>query len=112
MNILGIQGNILNDEWVNESSASLLIDGTLVGCVAEERLSRVKVDGSFPFKAIDDVLKNAGLTIKDIDYLAVPSLHPAETNKKYLLSAISTFFDTGVLLKNKIKDFSWYYLYN
>lgn len=112
MKILGIHGNFHDDTWVNESSVSLVIDGALVNCIAEERLSRIKVDGSFPNKAIKDVLKSANLTIADIDQIAITSLHPAQTNKKYLKSAITTYFDTGVFLTKKIKNFGWNYIYN
>lgn len=112
MKILGIHGNFLNKEWVNESSVSLVVDGKLVACVAEERISRVKVDGSFPAKAISNVLEIAGLKIEDIDSVAITSLHPTQTNKRYLKSAISTYFDTGVFLGKKIKQFGWNYIYN
>jgi carbamoyltransferase len=112
MKILGIHGNFHDETWVNESSVSLVIDGKLINCIAEERLSRVKVDGSFPHKAIKDVLHSANITISDIDHVAITSLHPSETNKKYLKSAISTYFDTGVFLKKKIKQFAWNYVYN
>jgi carbamoyltransferase len=112
MKILGIHGNFMNNDWVNESSVSLVVDGKLVNCVAEERLSRVKVDGRFPLSALRDVLAKSGLTIADIDHLAITSLHPTQTSKMYLMAAISTYTDTGVFLKDKIKQFGWYYFYN
>jgi len=112
MKILGIHGNFTSNDWVNESSVSLVIDGVLSNCVAEERLTRIKVDGSFPKNAVKDILNAAGLTINDIDQIAITSLHPTQTNKKYLKSAISTYFDTGVFLSKKIKQFGWNYIYN
>lgn len=112
MKILGIHADFIHSNEVNESSVSLLVDGKLVFCVAEERLSRIKVDGKFPAAAIKDTLKSNGLTIDDIDHVATTCLHPTQTNKKYLQSAISTFFDTGVFLKKKIKNFAWFYAYN
>ena len=113
MIILGIHGNIFSPNGtVNESSASIVKDGKLLACIAQERLSRKKVDGQFPYKAIDEALKIAGLTINEIDIVSTTSSHPAEFNTKYLKAAISTYFDTGVLLSNKIKKFFWYTLYN
>lgn len=113
MKILGIHGNFFEENGkVNESSVSLVDDGRLIACIAEERLSRRKMDSSFPDKAIQEVLKIANVKIEDIDLVAVSSLHPTLSNKKYLKSAITTFFDTGVFLGEKIKNFGWYYLYN
>jgi carbamoyltransferase len=113
MNIIGIHGDFFNEKGeVNESSVSIVSNGKLVACVAEERLTRIKVDGSFPVNAITDALKIAGLSINEIDKVAITSLHPTETNKKYLKSAISTYRDTGVVLRDKIKNFAWNYIYN
>ncbi|MEM7370254.1 MAG: carbamoyltransferase C-terminal domain-containing protein [Bacteroidota bacterium] len=112
-NILGIQANFLKPDGIaNESSVSLIKDGVLSTCIAEERLSRKKLDGQFPKRAIKTVLENEQLTANDIDAIAVPFLHPKVSNYKYLKSAISTFFDTGVFLTNKIKDFAWFTLYD
>lgn len=112
MKILGIHADFINSNEVNESSVSLLVDGKLLFCVAQERLSRIKVDGKFPSDAIKDVLKSNGLTINDIDHVATTCLHPTQSTKKYLQSAFSTYRDTGVFLAEKIKKFGWYYIYN
>lgn len=112
MNIIGINGNVFDSYPVNESSVSLIKDGKLVACIAQERLSRKKMDGAFPVDAIKEVLKIGKLDIKDIDHVSITSLNQIDTNKKYLKSAISTYFDTGVLLTEKIKKFGWYSLYN
>ena len=112
-NILGIQANFLNPNGItNETSVSLVKDGAPTTCIAEERLSRVKLDGRFPTKAIDQVLENEGISIKDVDTIAVPFLHPAKSNYKYLKSAWKTYFDTGIFLKKQIKDFTWFTLYD
>jgi carbamoyltransferase len=66
MNIVGISysGN-------HESAACLVQDGRLVFACAEERLSRVKLDGSFPVRAIQAALEFAGLGLKDVDQVAI-----------------------------------------
>lgn len=113
MIILGVHGNVLNvDGVVNESSACIVKDGEIIAAVAEERISRLKVDGKFPYQAIEEVLKIADISIDNVDYVACTTIHPYENSKKYLDSAISTFKDTGVMLKNKLKSFGYFTLYN
>ena len=53
-----------------DSAACLLIDGKLVGAVAEERLGqRIKHDSSFPANAIRRVLSDSGVNLKEfIDF--------------------------------------------
>jgi carbamoyltransferase len=55
-----------------DSSACLLIDGKLVGAVAEERLgSRSKHTMAFPENAICWLLADAGLRLRDITHVAI-----------------------------------------
>ena len=51
MIILGISDN-------HEAHACILKDGVLLACIAEERLTRVKSDTGYPFKAINKVFRN------------------------------------------------------
>ncbi|MBF0173512.1 MAG: carbamoyl transferase [Magnetococcales bacterium] len=60
MNVLGITSSA-------ESGAALFIDDLPVAAVNEERLSRKKLDGSYPHLAIDWCLQSAGLTPEKID---------------------------------------------
>lgn len=56
-----------------DSAACLVIDGKLVGAVAEERLGgRVKHDSAFPANAIRHLLKDNGLTLSDLTHVALP----------------------------------------
>jgi carbamoyltransferase len=66
MNILGINAYHAN------ASAALVCDGRLVTAVEEERFNRVKYAAGFPAHAIRHCLSEAGLTLKDIDHVAVP----------------------------------------
>ena len=112
-NVLGVQANFLEPDGItNETSASLIVDGKLVSCVAQERISRVKVDGKFPHDAIQDVLNQAGITGKDIDVLAVPFLHPKKGNYKYFQAGAKTFMDTGVFLGKLMRKSLWFSIYN
>jgi carbamoyltransferase len=55
-----------------DSSACALKDGKLVAAVAEERLGkRFKHVAGFPGHALREVLRMAGASIRDVDYLAI-----------------------------------------
>jgi carbamoyltransferase len=58
----------------HDSSAALVIDGDIVADVAEERFSRIKHDSGLPIKAIEFCLKSQGITIENIDGIAIPAL--------------------------------------
>jgi len=58
----------------HNSGASVLIDGKLVSSVEEERISRIKNDGSYPHAAIDEALSIAGITAHDVDTVAIAGL--------------------------------------
>ncbi|MFY7851514.1 MAG: carbamoyltransferase N-terminal domain-containing protein [Brevundimonas sp.] len=55
----------------HNSSAALLVDGKLIAALAEERLSRNKRQYGYPERAIQAVLEVAGITIKDVDRIAM-----------------------------------------
>ena len=55
------------------SAACLVIDGKLVGAVAEERLGdRIKHSSAFPENAIRWLLADAGLRLRDVTHVALP----------------------------------------
>ena len=60
-NILGVSC------FYHDSAASILVDGKIIAAAQEERFTRIKHDYSFPFQAINFVLKYANLKLKDID---------------------------------------------
>jgi len=62
----------------HNASAALTIDGKLIAAVGEERLSRSKHEYGYPGRAIQSVLNTAGITIQDIDHIAMatPTLPP------------------------------------
>ncbi len=49
-------------------------DGAIVAAVSEERLSRVKMDGGFPFRALEAVMSMGKVSARDLDAVAVPYL--------------------------------------
>jgi carbamoyltransferase len=72
-----------------DSAACLLIDGKLVGAVAEERLGmREKHSPAFPKNAIRWLLQDNGLKLSDITHVAIPRNTAANRSAKmrYVLS--------------------------
>ncbi|MEU9046498.1 MULTISPECIES: carbamoyltransferase C-terminal domain-containing protein [unclassified Kitasatospora] len=63
MLVLGITNNDL-------AGACLVQDGTVVAAVSEERFSRIKDHKAWPEQSIDYVLKEAGVTLSDVDRVA------------------------------------------
>lgn len=104
--VLGIHGNVISRAVVHDTSAAIVKNGKVVAAVSEERLSRKKMDGAFPDKAIREVMDLAGVAAKDIDVVAVGMLHPEDGAKKFLKSVRSTYMDTGVFLRKKFSLFA------
>ena len=60
---LGLSG------FYHDSAAALVIDGKVIAAIEEEKLSGIKHDSSFPFKAIQWVLGYAKITIDEVDMI-------------------------------------------
>lgn len=63
MRILGISA------FYHDSAAALIEDGVIIAAAQEERFTRKKHDPGFPANAIEYCLREAGLEMKDIDYV-------------------------------------------
>ena len=61
--ILGISA------FYHDSAATILIDGKIIAAAQEERFTRKKHDSSYPFNAIEFVLKYSNLKFKDLDQI-------------------------------------------
>ncbi|HEV3437198.1 MAG TPA: carbamoyltransferase [Gemmata sp.] len=62
--ILGISA------FYHDSAAALIVDGEIVAAAQEERFTRRKHDPNFPTKAIAYCLREAGLSPRQLDYVA------------------------------------------
>ncbi|MDR2761670.1 MAG: carbamoyltransferase [Planctomycetaceae bacterium] len=62
--ILGISA------YYHDSAAALLDDGYIVAAAQEERFTRIKQDSSFPSKAVEYVLDEAGISLDQVDQIA------------------------------------------
>jgi carbamoyltransferase len=80
---------------VHNSAASVLVDGELVAAAAEERFSRVKNQSGFPHRALEFVLKQAGVEACDVDAVAYAALpFGAERLKDFGGYAANLFYVT------------------
>jgi len=64
---------IIGINWEQNSTAAIMINNKLVGCVSEERFSNVKNDERYPKKAIDWLIKNFKVEkyeIKSINFIS------------------------------------------
>ena len=62
---------ILGLTTMGASAASIVIDGVVKVAIEEERITRLKNDGGFPYESIQYCLSAANLNIQDIDKIAV-----------------------------------------
>lgn len=96
MNVLGLSF------YYHDSSAALVKDGVLVGAAEEERFSRVKHDSGFPKLAIDFVLKTAGITLHDVDFVVFYE-KPFVKFERMLLTAMSTFPRSAAVFRESMQ---------
>jgi len=60
----------------HNATACLLKDGKIVGCVSEERFSRLKNHIGIPFKSIDFLMSSNKIDISLIDYVVLDNQYP------------------------------------
>lgn len=89
MNILGICHDVL------VCSACVVIDGKVISAIAEERLDRVKQSRVFPKLSINQCVELAGLSLKDIDEIAVA------WNPAIELETIQSGYLTGRVMRSE-----------
>ena len=70
-----------------DSSAALLKDGVLIAAIEEERFRRVKHWAGFPSEAIRFCLRDAGITLDQVDHIAIGRDPKAKILKKVLFAA-------------------------
>ena len=67
-----------------DSSAAILKDGVLIAASEEERFTRVKHWAGFPEKAIQFCLDELGITLDQVDHIAIGRDPKAKLDKKML----------------------------
>jgi carbamoyltransferase len=69
-----------------DSAACIVVDGQLIAAAEEERFTRIKHWAGLPAQAIGYCLKEAGITISDVDHIAVNRDPKANLMKKALFA--------------------------
>ena len=67
-----------------DSSAAILVNGKLIAATEEERFRRIKHWAGFPSKAIEFCLKEAGVTLEQVDHITIGRDPYAKLMKKVL----------------------------
>ncbi len=75
----------------HDTAAAIVKDGELIAAIEEERLSRKKHDRDFPYLAIEYCLKEASLTLNEIDCLAVSKDFDKLFKEKYLQYTLDNY---------------------
>jgi carbamoyltransferase len=55
--------------FYHDSAAAIIVDGEIIAAAQEERFTRKKHDASYPKKAINYVLKEAGLKLSEVNHV-------------------------------------------
>lgn len=76
MLILGINA------YHGDASAAIVADGKLIAAAEEERFNRIKHSAGFPQEAANYCLKEAGVSLEEVDYIAIPTDPLARILKK------------------------------
>ncbi len=76
--------------FYHDAAAALIRDGELVAAAMEERFTRKKHDNGFPKMAIDFVLRQAGISGPDLDYVVFYE-KPMVKVERILMSTLATF---------------------
>ena len=67
--ILGISA------FYHDSAAAILVDGKIIAAAQEERFTRKKHDASYPFNAVEFVLKYSKLKLSEVDQIVFLKSH-------------------------------------
>src|SRR6185503_2750878 len=78
MYILGINA------YHADSSAAIFKDGVMIAATEEERFRRMKHWAGFPTMAVQFCLQEAGITLAQVDHIAIGRDPSAKLNKKLL----------------------------
>jgi carbamoyltransferase len=67
-----------------DSSAAIFKDGQMIAATEEERFRRVKHWAGFPSMAVEFCLREAGITLKEVDHIAIGRDPKAKFDKKVM----------------------------
>ena len=96
MIVLGISG------LYHDAAAALVIDGELVAAAEEERFSRIKHDGSVPWRAARSCLAAAGVDITAVDHVAYYEDPAAKHDRQLSMLAGEPSWDVSAELAERL----------
>jgi carbamoyltransferase len=67
-----------------DSSAAIFVDGKMIAATEEERFRRIKHWAGFPSQAIEFCLREAGVTLDQVDYITIGRDPKAKFSRKVL----------------------------
>lgn len=103
--ILGLHGFSAHiNRSMHNAGVALLKNGEVVFAADEERFTRIKNDGAFPFKALDAMYKQTGICPREIAYVAMPDREPLWQLKKVIKYILNTYFETGIFASNYLRE--------
>src|SRR5271154_1358862 len=73
----------------HDAAAALVVDGRVVAAAAEERFNRKKHSGDFPSQALSYCLREAGLSLRDVNAM-VHAFDYAPYQELFGLEAVSS----------------------
>ncbi len=95
----------------HDATAAAFADGKLVAAIAEERLARIKcLGGMIPGLAIDEVLRQAGATRRDVTHIGMMCGYFPENYLRHpsaWLEAKRAVRRVGRKLRGKVEDVIW-----
>jgi carbamoyltransferase len=86
-----------------DSSAAIFKDGILIAATEEERFRRIKHWAGFPSEAIQFCLKEAGITLADVDYISIGRDPKAKFWRKVLF-VLRNIGKRNSLLSDRIRN--------
>ncbi len=86
-----------------DSSAAIFVDGVMIAAIEEERFRRVKHWAGFPSMAIEFCLKEAGITLNEVDHIAIGRDPWAKLGKKILFLAMNPLGGVSAV-KNRLSN--------
>jgi len=101
--ILGIWGYSSDQPQVqyHDSGAAVVKDGRVMSAINEERITRKKNEGSWPERSIAEALRLAGITLADVEHVALAGLPPIARATAMWRELWSNYRRTGIFLGNR-----------
>ncbi|MCH7491827.1 MAG: carbamoyltransferase [Gemmatimonadetes bacterium] len=96
MAILGLNA------YHGDSAAALLIDGQIVAAAEEERFNRIKHWSGFPRLAIEYCLREGGISLTDLEYVAVNRKPTAALAQKIIYAA--SHLPSAGLVRDRLRN--------